>query len=79
FMTALLFYKSLPAAQTQALENDATQITAPPLQKTAPSSGQETEMFRKYEQSLRESAARQAHAQAQEQKQRNFSRTKWDI
>lgn len=31
FLTALLYYKSLPPAQTQALENAAAQLTAPPL------------------------------------------------
>ncbi|KKY52759.1 hypothetical protein AAY86_09545 [Pseudomonas amygdali pv. tabaci str. ATCC 11528] len=79
FLTALLYYKSLPPAQTQALENAAAQLTAPPAQKTAAPSGPETEMFRKYEQSLRESEARQAREQAQEQQQRTFNRSKCDF
>ncbi|EPN56728.1 hypothetical protein A244_13218, partial [Pseudomonas syringae pv. actinidiae ICMP 18807] len=39
----------------------------------------ETEMFRKYQQSLRESEARQAREQAQEQQQRTFNRPKCDF
>ncbi len=60
FLTGLLYYKSLPPAQTQALEQAATQLSAPPAQKAGKVAEPETEMFRKYEQSLRESEARQA-------------------
>jgi hypothetical protein len=83
FLTALLYYKSLPPtqaqAQAQALDNAAAQLTAPPAQKAASPSAPETEMFRKYEQSLRESEARQAREQAQEQQQRTFNRSKCDF
>ncbi|WP_122660080.1 hypothetical protein, partial [Pseudomonas viridiflava] len=62
-------------AQTVALEKTAAQLTAPPAPQVEP----ETAMFRKYEQSLRESEARQARVQVQEQQQRNFSRSKCDF
>ncbi|SHM97773.1 hypothetical protein SAMN05216593_105119 [Pseudomonas asturiensis] len=74
-LTGWLLYKSLPPAQTVALEKAATQLTAPPAPQVEP----ETAMFRKYEQSLRESEARQAREQTQEQQQRNFSRAKCDF
>ncbi|MBP0952320.1 hypothetical protein JTA33_17940 [Pseudomonas sp. 20GA0080] len=74
-LTGWLVYKSLPPAQTVALEKAAAQLTAPP----APQAEPETAMFRKYEQSLRESEARQAREQVQEQQQRNFSRSKCDF
>ncbi|KPX33617.1 Uncharacterized protein ALO57_04241 [Pseudomonas coronafaciens pv. oryzae] len=79
FFTGMLYFKNLPPAQSQALENAAAQLTAPPAQKTTPPSEPETEMFRKYEQSLRESEARQAREQVQEQQQRTFSRSKCDF
>ncbi|MBI6740696.1 hypothetical protein [Pseudomonas syringae] len=79
FLTALLYYKSLSPAQTQALDNAAAQLTTPPAQKPASPSAPETEMFRKYEQSLRESEARQAREQTQEQQQRTFNRSKCDF
>ncbi|RML53979.1 hypothetical protein ALQ93_04149 [Pseudomonas syringae pv. pisi] len=75
FLTALLYYKSLSPAQTQTLDNAAAQLTTPPAQKPASPSAPETEMFRKYEQSLRESEARQAREQTQEQQQRTFNRS----
>ncbi|WP_162873939.1 hypothetical protein, partial [Pseudomonas viridiflava] len=59
-LTGWLVYKSLPPAQTVALEA-AAQLTAPPAPQVEP----ETAMFRKYEQSLRESEARQAREQVQ--------------
>lgn len=74
-LTGWLVYKSLPPAQTVALEKAAAQLTAPPAPQVEP----ETAMFRKYEQSLRESEARQAREQVQEQQQRNFSRSKCDF
>lgn len=77
FLTGLLYVKSLPPAQSQALENAATQLSRPPAK--APVSEPDTEMFRKYEQSLRESEARQAREQAQEQQQSTFSRSKCDF
>ncbi|MFA0995934.1 MULTISPECIES: hypothetical protein [Pseudomonas syringae group] len=81
FLTGLLYYKSLPPAQTQALDNAAAQLSAPPGQKTGNTAAAEpeTEMFRKYQQSLRESEARQAREQAQEQQQRTFNRPKCDF
>ena len=74
-LTGMLFYKALPAAETQVINNAAAQLTAPPAPQVEP----ETAMFRKYEQSLRESEARQAREQVQEQQQRNFSRSKCDF
>ncbi|RMO82290.1 hypothetical protein ALQ33_03396 [Pseudomonas syringae pv. philadelphi] len=79
FLTGLLYYKSLPPAQTQALEQAAAQLSAPPAQKAGKVAEPETEMFRKYEQSLRESEARQAREQVEEQQQRTFSRSKCDF
>jgi len=75
FLTGLLLYKNLPPAQTQTLDRAAAQLTAPPVPQAEP----ETAMFQKYEQSLRESEARQAREQAQEQQQRTFSRSKCDF
>jgi hypothetical protein len=76
-LTGMLIFKNLPPAQTQVLENAAARLSAPP----APAATEEPEgaMFRKYEQSLRESEARQAREQAQEQRQRNYSRPKCDF
>ncbi|WP_122429908.1 hypothetical protein, partial [Pseudomonas viridiflava] len=67
--------KSLPPAQTVALEKAAAQLTAPPAPQVEP----ETAMFRKYEQGLCESEARQGREQVQEQQQRNFGRSKCDF
>lgn len=76
-LTGMLIFKNLPPAQTQVLENAAARLITPP----APAAAEEPEgaMFRKYEQSLRESEARQAREQAQEQQQRNYSRSKCDF
>ncbi|KPC33100.1 Uncharacterized protein ABJ99_1953 [Pseudomonas syringae pv. cilantro] len=79
FLTGLLYYKSLPPAQTQALEQAAARLSAPPAQKAGNVAEPQTEMFRKYEQSLRESEARQAREQVEEQQQRTFSRSKCDF
>ncbi|WP_024644598.1 hypothetical protein [Pseudomonas syringae] len=79
FLTGLLYYKNLPPAQARVLENAAVQLSTPPAQKTGDAAEPETEMFRKYEQSLRESEARQAREQVQEQQQRTFSRSKCDF
>lgn len=73
-LTGMLFYKALPAAQTQVINNAAAQLSAPPAAKPAPEA--EKTMFEKYEQSLRESEARQAWEQAQEQQQKNFNAPK---
>lgn len=75
-LTGLVIYKNLPPPQTQALEQAAARIANPP---PAPAEDTEGAMFRKYEQSLRESEARQAHEQMQEQQQRNYSRSKCDF
>lgn len=76
-LTGMLIFKNLPPAQTQVLENAAARLSTPP----APAAAEEPEgaMFRKYEQNLRESEARQAREQAQEQQQRNYSRSKCDF
>ncbi|GFM88143.1 hypothetical protein PSCICO_35420 [Pseudomonas cichorii] len=74
-LTGMLYYKNLPPAQIQALEKAAAQLRAP----AAPPVEPENTMFQKYEQSLRESEARQAREQAQEQQQKNFSRSKCDF
>ncbi|MBA1230610.1 hypothetical protein G7013_13235 [Pseudomonas viridiflava] len=75
FLTGWLLYKSLPPAQTVILEKAAAQLVTPAVPQADP----ETAMFKKYEQSLRESEARQAREQVQEQQQRNFSRSKCDF
>ncbi|MEG5263849.1 hypothetical protein TRP66_06060 [Pseudomonas sp. JDS28PS106] len=76
-LTGWLFYKSLPQAQTQTLERAATQLATPA--PVAPVEEPDTAMFHKYEQSLRESEARQAQEQLQEQRQRTYSRSKCDF
>ncbi|WP_122665792.1 hypothetical protein [Pseudomonas viridiflava] len=73
-LTGMLFYKALPAAETQVINNAAAQLSAPPVANPAPAA--EKTMFEKYEQSIRESEARQAWEQAQEQQQKNFSAPK---
>lgn len=77
-LTGMLFYKNLPPAQTQVLEKAAAQL-ANPKGPTAPEVDPQNAMFQKYEQALRESEARQAREQVQEQQQRNFSRSKCDF
>jgi hypothetical protein len=76
-LTGLLLYKSLPAARSQALDRAVEQFAAP--EAAAPAQEPDTAMFRKYEQSLRESEARQAQEQLQEQRQRTYSRSKCDF
>jgi hypothetical protein len=79
-LTGMLFYKDLPPAQTQVLEKAAAQLANPKAAATpAPDVDPQNTMFQKYEQALRESEARQAREQAQEQQQRNFSRSKCDF
>ena len=73
-LTCLLFYKALPEAETRMIDNAAAQLSAPPAAKVTPEA--EKTMFEKYEQSLRESEARQAWEQAQEQQQKNFNPAK---
>lgn len=73
-LTGLLIYKALPASDTQVMSNAAAQLSAPPTAKVTPEA--EKTMFEKYEQSLRESEARQAWEQAQEQQQKNFNAPK---
>jgi hypothetical protein len=75
-LTGLLVYKNLPPARTQALEQAAARVSAP---QSAPAEEPEGAMFRRYEQSLRESEARQAQEQVQAQQQRNYSRAKCDF
>lgn len=76
-LTGWLLYNSLPAAQTQALERAAAQLANP--EPAPPVEEPDTAMFRKYEQSLRESEARQAREQLQEERQRTYSRSKCDF
>ena len=80
-VTGMLFYKQLPPAQTQVLEQAAAELVRPhsPAAQPLPADDPQTAMFRKYEQSLRESEARQAREQMQEQQQRNYSRSKCDF
>ena len=73
-LTGLLFYKALPESDTQAIHNAAAQLGTPPVAKGTPEA--EKTMFEKYERSLRESEARQAWEQAQEQQQKNFNPAK---
>ena len=73
-LTGLLFYKALPESDTQVIHNAAVQLSAPPAAKVTPEA--EKTMFEKYEQSLRESEARQAWEQAQEQQQKSFNPAK---
>ena len=73
-LTGLLIYKALPESDTRAISNAAAQLSAPPAAKATPEA--EKSMFEKYEQSLRESEARQAWEQAQEQQQKNFNAPK---
>lgn len=75
-LTALLLYKALPAEQTQALEAAASRLTAPPA---APVETQPSALFDKYQQSLRESEARQAREYADSQRRNNFNRAKCDF
>ena len=70
-LTGLLIYKALPESDTRAISNAAAQLSAPAAAKATPEA--EKTMFEKYEQSLRESEARQAWEQAQEQQQKNFN------
>lgn len=76
-LTALLFYKALPAADQQKVDSALAQPSAPQAAKPAPEA--EKTMFEKYENSLRESEARQAREQAQEQQQKQFSGPKCDF
>lgn len=76
-LTGLLFYKALPESDTQVIHNAAAQLSAQPAAPGARATPEaEKSMFEKYEQSLRESEARQAWEQAQEQQQKNFNPAK---
>lgn len=74
-LTGMLLYKALPEAETTIVKNVATQLSTPPAAAKPVPEADKT-MFEKYEQSLRESEARQAWEQAQEQQQKNFSAPK---
>jgi len=70
-LTGLLVFKMLPAEQAQAMNNAATQLTAPPAAKApAPS---ENPMFDQYRQILRDSEQRQAQDAEQAERQRSFN------
>jgi hypothetical protein len=71
-LTGVLVFRALPEAQSQAVTSVATRLSTP---KAAPAEAEKT-MFEKYEQSLRESEARQAMEQTQEQQQKSFSAPK---
>ena len=73
-LTGILIYKTLPDTQTQVISSAAKQLGTPPAAKPVPEA--EKTMFEKYEQSLRESEARQAWEQAQEQQQKSFNAPK---
>lgn len=68
-LTCALLYRALPAAQTQAVTNAVSQLSAPPAPPPEPPAS----MFEKYEQNLRESEARQASEQAQAEQQKSFN------
>ena len=70
-ITGWLIYKALPAEQTQALSNAATQLTSPPAAKAKPES--DNPMFDQYRQILRDSEARQRQEAEQAERQRNFN------
>jgi hypothetical protein len=66
-----LIYKMLPVEQTQALNNAAAQMTAPPAAKPKPES--DAPMFDQYRQILRDSEARQTQEAEQAERQRSFN------
>lgn len=70
-LTGWLIYKALPAEQTQALSNAATQLISPPAAKAKPES--DNPMFDQYRQILRDSEARQTQEAEQAERQRNFN------
>ncbi|MFY1664276.1 hypothetical protein [Pseudomonas sp. Pseu.R1] len=69
-LTGWLIYKVLPAEQTQALTNAATQLTTPAA-KARPES--DNPMFDQYRQILRDSEARQAQEAEQAERARSFN------
>ena len=71
-LTGVLVLRAMPEAQTQAVSNAVTRLSAP---AATPAESEKT-MFEKYEQNLRESEARQAMEQTQEQQQKSFSAPK---
>jgi hypothetical protein len=73
-LTGWLIYRLLPAEQTQALNNAAAQLTAPPATKPQPPS--DNPMFDQYRQILRDSEARQAQEAEQAERQRSFNGAK---
>ncbi|MEQ7919176.1 hypothetical protein ABQX22_08275 [Xanthomonas sp. WHRI 1810A] len=70
-LTGLLLFKLLPAEQTRALENAATQLTAPTAPK-APAPP-DAPMFDQYKQILRDSEQRQAQDAEQAERQKSFN------
>lgn len=70
-LTGWLIYKILPAEQSQALSNAASQLTSPPAAKAKPES--DNPMFDQYRQILRDSDARQAQEAEQAERQRSFN------
>jgi hypothetical protein len=71
-LTGVLVFRALPETQAQVVSSAALRLSTPPATTTGP----EKTMFEKYEQSLRESEARQAMEQSQEQQQKSFSAPK---
>lgn len=70
-LSAWLIYKALPAEQAQALNNAATQMVSPPVNKAKAES--DNPMFDQYRQTLRDSEARQAQEAEQVERQRSFN------
>lgn len=75
-LTGLLLYKSLPVEQTRLVEAAVVRLAEPP---DAPVQTQPSAMFDKYQQSLRESEARQAREYADAQRKSTFNRAKCDF
>jgi hypothetical protein len=70
-LTVWLIYKALPAEQTQALANAASQWVTPPAPKAKPET--DNPMFDQYRQILRDSETRQAQEAEQAERQRSFN------
>ena len=75
-LTGPLLLKALPESQTRALAEAVIRVAPAP----EPAAQQQPDaMFKKFEQSLRESEARQAHEYAEAQQNKNFNRAKCDF
>lgn len=74
-LTGPLLLKALPETQTRALAEAVTRVAPAP----EPALQQPDAMFKKFEQSLRESEARQAREYAEAQQNKHFNRAKCDF